>query len=333
MAELLSGDRLKFPKSIQKRFLINCREKLNFSKKEMSKILGISTRTLSDWEKEKYFPPQNIINFLSKETGIKIPKSKIIERFWYTKVGAKKGGNTLYKKHGVVGGDAEKRKQAWYEWWNKEGRFKRKDFISRKYIRRPKKSTPLAEFVGILLGDGGITKHQVTITLNTETDRAYILYTKHQIEKLFGITPSVRKEKKFKATNIVISRTELVDYLKFIGMKIGNKIKQQVDIPDWIKENKKFMLACVRGLVDTDGSVFLHKYTSGGKIYKYKKIDFSSSSKPLLNSVFIFLKKEKLNPRITKNGKGLRIESIETVKKYMAIVKTSNPKHLKRYLE
>ena len=43
------------------------------------------------------------------------------------------------------------------------------------------------------------------------------------------------------ALNIVISRVELVRFfVKILGLKIGNKVRQQIDIPRWIMKNKNF---------------------------------------------------------------------------------------------
>ena len=182
-----------------------------------------------------------------------------------------------------------------------------------------------------MLGDGGITNTQISITLNRETDYDYIFYVKNLIKKLFDVEPGLRDDKKSLAKNIVVSRVELVDFCKMIGLKIGNKVKQEVDMPRWIKQNRKFMIACVRGLVDTDGSIFEHKYRVAGKLYRYKKMDFASSSWPLLSSVYVALKKLGLKPRITRDKKKIRLESVEDVKKYFSIIGSSNPKHLKRY--
>ncbi len=108
-------------------------------------------------------------------------------------------------------------------------------------------------------------------------------------------------------------------------------MKQRFDIPDWIKENRDYMIACIRGLVDTDGSVFTHRYRVNGKMYAYKKIYFSSSSPPLIKTVHDFLTNEGFYARISKAGVHIRIESIAGVKRYMEIIGSSNPKHWKRY--
>ena len=332
MAELLSGNRLDFSKEVQKEFLEGCRLKLNLSNDEFASLLGISVRTLTDWKRKKFLLPEKAAKFLSRKAGIKIPEpEKLMEQFWYAKKGARKGALSMLKKYGRVGGDPELRKAAWFRWWEKTGKFQKRKIFARKLITKPNKSVELAEFVGIMLGDGGMTNNQITISLNRETDYEYMMYVKNLLSKLFDVEPSLREDRDSLATDIVVSRMELVDFCKSIGLKVGNKIKQQVDIPSWIKQNEKFMTVCVRGLVDTDGSVFNHKYRVGGKIYSYKKMDFSSCSKPLLNSVYVAIKKQGLRPRVTKDGKKIRLESIEDMKKYFSIIGSSNPKHLKRY--
>lgn len=330
MAELLSGNRLDLLKSIQKDFLEKSRDRLALSNREFASLLGISNRTLTDWKRGKFLLPEKAAKFLYKKSGVKIPPSKTLNQFWYTKKGARKGGIAMYKKYRSIG-DPEKRRKSWWDWWNKVGKFENRKIFERKVISKPKFSVDLAEFVGIVLGDGGLTKNQLTISLNRETDKDYIVYVENLTKKLFSVQPSLRPRKQFLVTNIVVSRTELVDFCKNTGLKVGNKVRQGVDIPQWVKDKKAFMSACVRGLVDTDGSVFKHKYRSNGKVYKYTKIDFSSSSKPLMNSVFAFLKTLGLRPRIVKDGKKLRIESVDTVKKYMGVIGTSNKKHLNRY--
>ena len=98
----------------------------------------------------------------------------------------------------------------------------------------------------------------------------------------------------------------------------------------WIKRNKKFQIACVRGLIDTDGSVIIHKYGVNGKLYNYKKLQFTSLSRPLLLSVYKILKDLEVNPRLARQ-KEVWIDSKMSVKKYFDIVGSHNLKHLNRY--
>ncbi len=199
-----------------------------------------------------------------------------------------------------------------------------------KPIQRPEKSVELAEFIGIMIGDGGISKYQVTISLNQDTDAEYLVYVSDLIRKLFNIEPHIQQRSKHSMNVIVISRIELVIFLQEIGLPQYDKIRSQIDIPNWIKENPAYLTACVRGLVDTDGCVFDHSYISKGKRYSYKKLDFTSASDPLRNSVYTFFKELAMNPRFS-SQRGVRLESKADVSHYFSLVSSHNPKHLNRY--
>ncbi len=332
MAERFKSKRIKFPQGKQSAFLIKAKNTLGLRDKDLAKLLKISNRTLTDWKREKFCMSLGALKLLFRKTGTKAPKNiKILEPFWYTVKGASAGGVAVYKKYGYVGGNPEARKKKWFEWWNKIGRYKKHPIINvSKPIKKPDLSEELAEFTGIVMGDGGLTKSQLVITLNYIDDLEYSKFVVKFIKKLFNVTPSKYKRFNSKVFVICISRVELVRFCAKIGLKIGNKIRQQIDIPHWIKTNSKFKIACMRGLIDTDGCIIIHKYKSRGKYYTYKKIAFTSRSLPLLKSVGAILDGLNFKHRIGNNF-DIRIEATEDVKNYFKIVGTHNPKHLKRY--
>jgi hypothetical protein len=195
----------------------------------------------------------------------------------------------------------------------------------------PSYSTEISELSGIMLGDGGISDYQVIITLNSVDDSEYVLFVKNLIENLFGITPSLYYRKTASAVHIVVSRKGLVEFLvNTCGLVKGHKIKNQASIPDWIKNSTELEIACIRGLIDTDGSIFNHRYYSKAKEYSYKKLSFTSVSKPLLLSAYDILRKMEFNCRLGSNH-DLRIDSVSDMKKYFEVIGSHNPKHLKRY--
>ncbi len=198
-------------------------------------------------------------------------------------------------------------------------------------IQKPEKSELLAELVGILLGDGGITKYQVAITLHSHDDKAYGEFVVSVIQNLFKITPALYQKKKYAAFDIVISRREMVRFCtEELGLVTGNKVKQGIDVPNWIRDDQNFRIACLRGLVDTDGSVFFHKYRVNGKMYRYKKLDFTSLSRPLCVSVLKIFRDIGIKARFAR-GKSIRIDSKSEMENYFRIVGSHNPKHLNRY--
>lgn len=199
-----------------------------------------------------------------------------------------------------------------------------------KSISVPEKSPELAEFVGIMLGDGGVSTYQATVTLHSRDDLEYSHYVCQSIKLLFGYKPSVLPRKGCLALKVLMSRIEIVRYLKSVGVPIGNKMHHSIDIPKWIKERPDFYIPCIRGLVDTDGSVFKHTYLSKGKRYSYKKLSFTSGSMPLLNSVYSLLTTLGIRARIGSN-RDVRVDSITSMERYFSIIGSHNPKHLRRY--
>lgn len=327
--------RVAFPKGEQKKFIELIKDKLDLNLKELANLAGVHIRSLTDWKREKLsmslpaFERFCVEAKLSKPVGIKIK-----EPFWYISKGWLKGWLAVKKKYGGrVPVDEEYRKKKWYEWWEREGRYRKHPLIGiTKPIKKPELSENLAEFVGIVMGDGGITKNQITITLHAFDDEEYQKFVVNIITKLFGIKPAIYKNKISPVNRISVSRTELVKFCnEELGLKIGNKVKQNFDIPDWIKKSKEFQIACIRGLVDTDGCVFTHNYKVNGKWYSYKKLCFTSYSKPLLESVYLILKDLGLKPRKA-YFRDIRLDSIEDIKRYFEVIGSSNPKHLKRYI-
>ena len=333
MAKSYTYDRVIFPKGLQTKFIFDCRSKLNISYVELAKICVISRRTLSYWISEKKKMSYNSVVILSKMSGVTLPIDIKIKR-WneHLKEISRKGGVAHFVKYGIVS-DELIRKKAWRIWWNKEGKYKDIKILKRMEIKIPSKDIFLAEFIGIIIGDGCMTNNSVRITLDSLTDKEYILYVQALAEKLFGIKPRIYKHKKFRATDIVLQRVNLIDFLKSLGLKTGNKIKQNIDIPSWIKKDKKLSLRCVRGLMDTDGCIFIHSYKVNGKTYNYNKIAFTSKCSLLLESVRKILINLGLHVRMTKDSNDIRIENKNDVAMYMAHIGTSNQKFINKMIK
>lgn len=321
--------RILFPKGEQNKFINRV---LSFiSVNDAAKLCHLSERTIRDWRREKFLPHKDAIVKLCKKTKVSFPVNvELKDNYWYVANGSASGGLACFKKYGYIGGDPEYRKKKWYEWWRREGKFKSKIIKKCKPINKPKFSKDLAEFVGITLGDGGITNRQLTITLNCIDDKEYGKFVANLMRKLFKVHVGIFFDKKGSVNRYSISRTELIRFcIEKLGLKKGNKIKQQVDIPDWIKRNKLYSISCVRGLFDTDGCVFNHRYRVNNKIYNYKKLAFTSYSEPMRKSFFCVMKNIGLKPRLARRD--VRFDSIENVRKYFEIVGSHNPKHLNKW--
>ena len=146
----------------------------------------------------------------------------------------------------------------------------------------------MAELSGILLGDGHIqsrcTKNEtrdistyfISITLNKK-EKEIISNSRDLIKEVTGL--KVKKyEKKGDCLRLVIHSKDAVQKFQEFGLKAGDKLENQVSAPEWIKESKKLSAKCLRGLIDTDGSIYKDKRQNTS----YKRIQFSNCSKPLL---------------------------------------------------
>jgi len=153
----------------------------------------------------------------------------------------------------------------------------------------------LAELIGVLLGDGSISKdyHTITITLNQIEEPNYVIYIKKLIKSTLKQEPSVVDLPNNKAIQLRIYDTGIIDELLSKGLKSGNKVKNQVGIPQWIKKNHRFIISCLRGLVDTDGSIFIRKSN-----FNAIGINFKNNSKLLVEDFREIC--EKLQIRISK---------------------------------
>lgn len=319
--------RLILTKGHQKKFLADVKAKTELSFRALGEICHKNPKNLSDWYIEKSTIPYETALFLSKKFHIKIPDGgKVLPDFWHVNEAGKSGGKKTILQHGNPG-TTRGRKLGGINSINSHKRLNT-NFKRRQKIEIPQKSEALAEFFGIIIGDGGISKYQVTVTLSGLVDSEYSNWLTNFIEKLFKINASWKKDKK-NVIRITISRTSLTDFLVDNGLPRGNKIKQQIDMPKWIIGQKKFSISCVRGLIDTDGCVYLDKHSYKNKGYQNICLDFTSASKKLLDSVYKILDDLKLEPK--KYEKSIKIRKKKNVIKYFKIIGSHNAKHLNKF--
>lgn len=202
----------------------------------------------------------------------------------------------------------------------------------RKIISTPQESALLAELLGIFFGDGGVSnKWQIIISLNSIADLEYSNYVSRLIEQLFHLKPSIRKRPNQNTLVIVCSSTNLLEFLVSKGVVRGNKVLQEFDIPEWIKTAPEFKKSFIRGLVDTDGCLYIHKHKVSGKEYNNLGLCFTSYSKKLLNSVASIFEEFDITPHISNQNRSIYLYSYKSVLKYLNTFGSSNPRILRKY--
>lgn len=324
--------RLKFISGQQKKFLTEVSNKSGFSTEKLAKIAKIHSRSFRDWKREKFTMTFVAAKKFVELFNVPLPEDKkiMIQRWQQVKENASRiGGLAHFRKYGSPGTLEGRRKGGIKAIAN----LRRDGFIPyvKKYSLPIGFNEKLAEYVGIMLGDGSITPGQCNITLNCVADRKYVYFVSELEKNLFGEAPKLYKRKDSRALVLYYNSRFIIRYLLSIGLKIGNKVRQQVDAPDWTKSSLRYKMACLRGLMDTDGGVFLHRYKVNGKEYFYKKICFSNKSVPLLAFVKETLEELGFTPKMINNvvNKQVWLYNNTEVMDYLEKVGTSNPRLLK----
>ncbi len=196
-------------------------------------------------------------------------------------------------------------------------------------IKFPRPSERLAELLGILAGDGHINEYQVSMTTNSLTDGIHAQYTKRLLESLFDVPTSITQRKNQNACTVLLSSKEVSRFLVAKGMVKGNKITNRLHTPSWILRTKKFRLAFVRGLFDTDGCVYVDTHKINGRTYKNIGLAFTNRAPSLLTEFKDSLETLGLHPtQKTKYTVFLRRKN--DIQEYFRLIGSSNPKHLKK---
>jgi hypothetical protein len=163
--------------------------------------------------------------------------------------------------------------------------FSRKDTL--REIRLPSSLTSeLAEFIGIMVGDGhlgfyfreklNITSSEIKIACNSN-GKEYIEYIISLFQTLFHIPLKPYKDKRSDTIILTAYSKCIVQFLnQQCGIPLNNK-NSSVRIPSIIKnESNDIKIAFVRGLADTDFSLSFKKRKNKGYIYPVIRASFKS---------------------------------------------------------
>lgn len=299
----------------------------------VAKKLKVSHRTIRDWRAGRNLLSETGYRYLCGQAMLSdermLPEFR--KEYWQTKRAGKLGGKKaaqLYGNPGTVAG----RKRGGVSSLVVHKKLKT-GFLLAKIIKRPKRSKGLAEFLGLLFGDGHAGGFQISVTTNSETDYDHALFVKNLIEKLFGIKAKLSKRKDAKAVTIVASSRKLVDFVSSLGMPLGNKIHSGISVPKWIFSSIRFQKAFLRGLFDTDGCIYVEKHVRDEKIYRYVCLAITSYSFNLRAGIIQIFRNLGFSPTHRPTQKSVFLRRSGEIKKYFKNVGSSNNKHIRRYHE
>ena len=175
-----------------------------------------------------------------------------------------------------------------------------------------------SELLGITLGDGNIGSYPrcnyLRIYCNPRQNQ-YIEYVGEILRKFFKKRPYryFRRD-----AGVVYLEISLKNLEVLLGIKVGSKIRNKSTMPKWIFKKRSHLKACLRGLFDTDGSI----YITGGK---YKIVNFTSHNPVLLRDIKKSLQLLHFNP-YSKPGCVELARKLEIVR-FFKEIKPSNLRH------
>ena len=315
--------RVKLNKGQQRKLIIELGNKYG-SVRKLAKKLGLPYSTLKNYVLEKLLLPENLFEIILKELSIKKSRLSIsyLDANWGMVLGAKKGMKALEKKY------PEKIAE-----WRRDGLRKAIEmgrhygYLTQKKIKKPKLNEKLAEFIGVYLGDGSLNKYQLRISGDNRYDLPYFEYLRRLVLELFGIDSTIKKDRNVNTVNLVISSKNLCSFLnKDYKIKFGHKIRNRTVIPNQIMSDRNLAMSCLRGLIDTDGSV--SRRGRGGSQFC---IQFTSHNKRLLSQVSKIGRDIGIFTFFEKKGAGTNKWS--NITKYFKNVGSSNLRHIVRFNE
>ncbi len=140
-----------------------------------------------------------------------------------------------------------------------------------------------AELIGIWLGDGHVSDKSIelNVSLNGIDDPEYLNYVINFLVYIFDIDIDDITINTYDNKKLSLIRLNKLTYQKALidlGFTAGNKIKNQIDVPSWIFTDNSFIIRCLKGLIDTDGTITINKSC------RCLRISFTNASEPLVES-------------------------------------------------
>ena len=206
-------------------------------------------------------------------------------------------------------------------------------------------SEELAEFVGMIFGDGSVTFRKGTNKIrfqlrgDAKSDKEHYhnfvipLCNKLLWESL-GRNVSLVKDKKRNSFGVCIESPKLKSFFDWLKVPIG--VKKELYVPNWIKKDVNFSKAFVRGLFDTDGTIsFKRNNTAKSNLHVVGVVSICLTSKNLIFEISEILKKVNLKHYIrsykgkTNKRRAYRVDIFRPHhKRFFSLIGSHNPKHL-----
>lgn len=190
-----------------------------------------------------------------------------------------------------------------------------------------------AYVLGIIMSDGCLSfdnhskRFRITISMNEY----------EFIEKLRKMYTPTKKLYSYKARNalkttytFISSNKSDIEFLKSLGI-----YTRKSKILRFPKIEEKYERIVIKGIFDGDGSVYINKTVSNGKIYKYINTSITTGSENFAEDILDILTKNGINAHKVKDSRKkdcwyIKIYSKDAVKKFYEYLYEDSKLHLKR---
>ncbi|SRR3989344_9532451 len=191
-------------------------------------------------------------------------------------------------------------------------------------------NTKLAEFVGIMLGDGYISNkdHRLKISFNSLLDIEYLNYVNNLIKDLFNVKTIVKHRKNENTSDLFVFNRVLIRKILGFGLIESPKWKR-AEIPSNLFRECMYK-HILRGYFDTDGCLAI--VNNNG--IRYPRIEMKVCPSPMQNQFVKMLDYYHFRFGIYHIGKGevrIQLNGKSQTSKWFSLVGSNNPKHLKKY--
>ena len=196
----------------------------------------------------------------------------------------------------------------------------KKKYVLKKFVP-PKKTPSLAEILGILNGDGHITRinYEICVVGNL-LEKDYFYYLKNLFENTFKLEFTINEYSthfKLRTYSKWLFHFLIEEYALPQGNKLG-KLK----IPPKLLNSDILLISYIRGLFYTDGGFNLRRI-------KDPMVHITSADPIFLEQIKNAL--IRLNFKVSKTEKKVTIYQKEMIKRFFEDIKPANSKHLKKY--
>lgn len=193
-------------------------------------------------------------------------------------------------------------------------------------------SESLAEFVGILIGDGYLhsnkKKYTIGVVGSPKTDVEYFTRVQNLIQDTFGLTTKIHERER--ALRLVFGSKAIFTFLtNTVGLAHGPKKGEAVTIPKSILLKELTTNAVLRGIFDTDGSIFFSDKKGSPN---YPTIELTTTSGVLATQIAEILAKKgyRVRPRKHRPGNNLVINRValygkKNMKRWFEEIGFTNP--------